>query len=315
MNRFRRTGKSRDVIHRWDGNPLVHLEDLDFPCSDLRSAGVVFHNGEIILLVTIEHLEGHQSIHLARQDAKGAFQIEKAPFLQACRTDSGCSIHESHGVMDARVSLLNGTFYIMYVASGAYGVRLGLASTEDFKQVKSHGLISEPDTKAGALFCEQIDGRYARLERPAQGESIWISYSDDLIHWGGSEVLISPRGGFWDCNRVGAGAPPMRIKEGWLLIYYGVKKTSAGPLFRLGAAILDGDDPSIVLHRSNIPILSPREDYERIGDLGNIVFTTGAFIDGDTVSIFYSGADSCVCMGRTTVSEIVETCFNSARDF
>ncbi|MFC1498245.1 glycosidase [Verrucomicrobiota bacterium] len=315
MNKFSRTGKSRDVVHRWDGNPLIRLENLEFPCADLRSAGVVFRDNEIFLLVTIEHLEGYHSIHLARQDEKGAFCVDKTPFIAACRSDSGCSIHESRGVLDARVSFLDGVYYIMYLASGAYGFRLGLASTQDFKQVKSYGLISEPDTKAGTLFCEKIDGRYARLERPAQGKSIWISYSDDLIHWGSSEVLLSPRGGFWDSDRVGAGAPPMRIQEGWLLIYYGVKETSAGPLFRLGAAILDGDDPSIVLHRSNIPILGPREDYERIGDLHNIVFTTGAFIDGETVSIFYSGADSCVCMGRTTVGEIVETCLNSAREF
>jgi predicted GH43/DUF377 family glycosyl hydrolase len=70
-----------------------------------------------------------------------------------------------------------------------------------------------------------------------------------------------------------------------------------------------------VLHRSNVPILGPREDYERIGDLHNVVFTTGAWIDGETVNIFYSGADSCVCLGEATVSEIVETCSNSERDF
>lgn len=315
MSNFSRRGKSRDVVHRWDGNPLIHLEDLDFPCADLRSAGVVFRDNKIILLVTIEHLEGYHSIHLARQDEKGAFHVEKKPFIAACRNDSGCSIHESHGVLDARVSLLDGVYYIMYLASGAYGFRLGMASTQDFKQVKSHGLISEPDTKTGALFCTKFNGRYTRLERPAQGKSIWISYSDDLIHWGSSEVLLSPRNGFWDSDRVGAGAPPMLIPEGWLLIYYGVRKTSAGPLFRLGAVILDKDDPSIVMHRSNIPILSPREDYERIGDLHNIVFTTGAFIDGETVNIFYSGADSCVCLGRTTVDEIVDTCLNSERDF
>lgn len=302
-------------MHRWDGNPLIHLEDLDFPCADLRSAGVVFRDNEIMLLVTIEHLEGYHSIHLARQNEKGAFHVEKAPFIAACRDDSECSIHESHGVLDARVSLIDGVYYIMYLASGAYGFRLGLASTQDFKQVKLHGLISEPDTKAGTLFCEKIDGRYSRLERPSQGQSIWISYSNDLIHWGSSDVLLSPRSGFWDSDRVGAGAPPMRIPEGWLLIYYGVKKTSAGPLFRLGAAILDSDDPSIVVNRSNIPILGPREDYERIGDFGNIVFTSGAFIDDETVSIFYSGADSCVCLGRTTVGEIVEACLNSAREF
>ena len=71
---------------------------------------------------------------------------------------------------------------------------------------------------------------------------------------------------------MGCAAPPIEIDEGWLLIYYGVRNTSGGPIFRLGAAVLDRDDPSKVLKRSDIPILSPRERYERVGDIGNIVF-------------------------------------------
>lgn len=311
---FRRKNKGRDIVHRWEGNPIIRLDDLDFQCADLRSAGVTTYNNELILLVTIEHLEGYQSIHLARTD-NSAFHVEKEPFIEPCRDATGCSVHESHGVMDARVTLLDGVYYIVYLVSGEHGYRLGLASTENFKTLKMHGHISEPDMKAGALFSEKIDGRYARLERPAESGSIWINYSDDLIYWGGHEVVLSPRDGFWDAARVGAGAPPMKIPEGWLLIYYGVKNTSAGPLFRLGAAILDQKDPTRLVDRSNIPILAPRENYERIGDLTNIVFTTGAFIEDGEVKIIYSGADSCVCLGTTTVAEIVDTCSKSRGDF
>jgi predicted GH43/DUF377 family glycosyl hydrolase len=215
MCRSGRRGKSRDVVRRWDGNPLIHLQDLEFPCADLRAAGVVCRDNEIVLLLTVDHLEGHQSIHLARQDKTGGFRVDKTPFIGACRADSGCSLHESHGVLDARVTQLDGVYYIMYVASGAYGFRLGLASTQDFGQVKLHGLVSEPDTKGGALFSERIAGQYTRLERPAEGRSIWISYSDDLIHWGASEVLISPRAGFWDCHRVVQSATQIQCSNTW----------------------------------------------------------------------------------------------------
>ena len=313
---FRRKGVRRDIVHRWEGNPFIRLEDLTFQCADLRSAGVACYKGETVLLVTIEHLAGYQAIHLARSDERGSVHVEKQPFIGPCRDGSGCSLHESHGVMDARVTPIDGTYYIMYVASGEHGFRLGLGSTTDFMSFERRGLISEPDTKGGALFPERIGGRYARLSRPRQGSSIWVNFSDDLVHWGRSDVVMGPRGGFWDASRVGAGAPPMRIDAGWLVVYYGVKETNSGPLFRLGAAILDAEDPTKVVGRSNIPILSPREDYERIGNLSNIVFCTGASIDDDgNVQVFYGGADSCVCLGTTSVDEIVETCTKSEEEF
>jgi len=306
----------RDIVHRWEGNPLIKLEDLPFKCSDLRAAGVVVCDKESLLLLTIEHLTGHQSIHLARIDDAGRLHVEKEEFLAVCRDGSDLCSHESHGIMDPRVTVIDGTYYIMYVSDGDHGFRLGLASTRDFKNLERHGYVSEPDTKAGALFPEKIKGRYARLERPGHGHSIWISYSDDLMYWGASESILTPRHGFWDSSRVGTGAPPLKIPQGWLLIYYGVKETSAGPLFRLGAAILDEKDPSILIGRSNIPILSPREDYERIGDVGNIVFTTGAFVEKDReLTIVYCGAASCLCLGTTTIEEIVDTCSESKREY
>lgn len=315
---FRRKLFGRDIVHRWEGNPLIGITDLDFQCADIRSAGVATLNdeGDSILLVTIEHLAGYQAIHLARSNKQGSFHVEKEPFIGPCRRADVCGPHERHGVFDARVTRMDDTFYILYLASGEHGFRLGLASTQDFSSVQHHGLISEPDTKAGALFPEKINGQYARLERPREGNSVWITYSDDLTYWGGSKAVLSPRGGFWDASRVGTGAPPMRIEAGWLLIYYGVKETSAGPLFRLGAAILDADDPTHLVGRTNIPILSPREPYERTGDLRNIVFCTGAFIEHDhTVNLVYGGADSCICVGTTTIEEIVENCSKSERKF
>lgn len=314
MTRNNRSG--RDLVHRWEGNPLISLPDLDFRCSDIRAAGVATVGSGLILLVTIDHLEGHQSIHLARPSDKWGYEVERDPFLAACRQEEGCSLHESHGVMDARVTFMDDKYYIVYVASGEHGLRLGLASTTDFTNVVRHGLISEPDTKGGALFPEKINGRYARLERPAAGGSIWLSYSNDLTYWGDSRPLLGPRAGFWDSSRVGTGPPPLRIPEGWLLIYYGVKMTSAGPLYRLGAAILDEKNPGKVVERSNIPILASRERYERIGDLSNIVFCTGAIIDeNNSIQLFYTGADSCLCRGTVDIEDIVDTCSRSVEEF
>jgi predicted GH43/DUF377 family glycosyl hydrolase len=304
-----------DIIHRWEGNPLIDICDLDFKCSDIHNAGVVSLAGEVLLLVTIEHLSGRRSIHLARPGANGYYNVESEPFLSPSQ-EPRYKRHEIRGVLDGRVTFLEGVYYIMYNALGDCGFRLALAKTDDFRSVERIGIISEPDTKAGVLFPAKIKGRYARLERPGEGNSMWVTYSDDLIHWGGSELVISPRGGFWDSNRIGAGAVPTTIEQGWLVFYYGVKDTSSGPIYRIGAVILDKQEPTEVIGRTNIPVLSPREPYERIGDVPNVVFPSGLLADEQGgLKLFYGAADSCICVGTSTIEKIVDHCVESRQEY
>lgn len=313
MSRRKPTGK--DLLQRTAGGPIITINDLEFPCADVRNAGVARLGGEVLLLVTIEHLSGLQCFHLARQAGRGRWQVETEPFMRPSE-EPRYRQHEREGIMDARVTFLDGQYYIFYLAYGEHGYRLGLARTEDFTSVERIGLTSEPDTKGGALFPAKIKGRYARVERPGEGRSIWVSYSDDLIHWGASERVLSPRDGFWDYHWIGPGAPPLEVEGGWLLIYYGAKQTSAGPIYRLGAALLDREEPTRIVGRTNIPILSPRERYERVGDLTNIVYSTGALLDEDgTLSVYYGAADSCICVATTTVEEVSGRCVASEEAF
>ncbi|MHC4240722.1 MAG: hypothetical protein ACYSUC_13420, partial [Planctomycetota bacterium] len=105
--------RNQDIVHRWDGNPLISISDLDFKCADIHNAGAVLFKDKIFLLVTIEHLSGQRSIHLARPDADGYYQVDLTPFLKPS-TNSKYKQHESHGVLDARVTFLEGTYYIVY---------------------------------------------------------------------------------------------------------------------------------------------------------------------------------------------------------
>jgi len=298
----------RDIIRRWAGNPLITPSDLSFQCSDICNAGVTLFRDECLLLVTVEALEGVCGLYVARSKNGHQFWVADKPFMLRSR-DERFAEAESYGVRDARITAADGAYYIAYVAQSDSGFRVGLARTEDFVSVERIGLLSQPDTKNGALFPAKVKGRHAILTRPEQGASIWISYSDDLTYWGGSEVVLTPRGGFWDANKVGAAGPPIEIDEGWLLIYYGEKITSCGPLYRLGAALLDKEDPARVISRSNIPILTPREHYERIGDIGNLVFSCGAVLTEDrTLRLYYGGSDSCICLGTAALADVLHVC-------
>ncbi len=308
------TSGRRDVIARCPANPVVSLTDLPFASSDIWNAGVVRFQGRILLLITVETLEGRYSIYRADSDDGENFTVSAEP-LMAPLDDGPHRQYEWAGVRDPRITLIDGVYYIAYVAVGDHGLRVGLAKTTDFRTVERIDYVSQVDVKNGALFPCRIDGRYLLLTRPDAGGSIWLSRSPDLLYWGDPVAVMTPRGGYWDSNRIGAAGPPIEIDQGWLLIYYGEKSTSAGPLVRLGAAVLDRQDPAQVLARSNIPILSPREPYERIGDVPNVVFSCGTLLADGMVNVIYGASDSCICHGTAPLEEILRICFHSGKEF
>jgi predicted GH43/DUF377 family glycosyl hydrolase len=305
----------RDVIHRWEGNPVIDVENLTFRCTNMYNAGCIKKGKKYVLLITIEHLDGRSAIYLAESEDGYHFKVSNKPFIAAAKHGSHLE-YEKRGVLDARITPFNREYYIIYLSESRHGILLNLSKTKDFKKIEKLGVISEPDTKAGALFPKKINGKYARLERPNCGGSIWISYSNDLMAWGEGEVVLCPREGFWDSGHIGCATVPMEIEQGWLIFYYGVKNTSAGRLTRLGAAILDRENPAVLVERSNIPVLSPREHYERVGDINNLVFSCGAILEKDnSIKLYYGAADNVLCVGTTTLSEINETCTQSHGEY
>lgn len=123
--------------------------------------------------------------------------------------------------------------------------------------------------------------------------------------------MITPRAGHWDAYRVGASVPPIRTTEGWLEIYHGTKMTPSGPIYRVGAVLLDFEDPSKVIARCSDPLLSPRENYERIGDVGNVVFACGVIIEnGGEVRLYYGAADTSVCVASASLNDIIACTFD-----
>lgn len=301
----RRTG--RDLFHRWEGNPVLALDDIPFRCNTVFNGTPVKLGGEYLLLMRVEGQQGYSFFALARGDNGLHFEVEPEPVLFPAR-EGVFERHETRGIEDPRATFIDGSYHVMYTAVSDYGPRIALARTEDFHTFERVALVSEPGNKDGVLFPEKIGGQYVRLDRPiGQGiGSIWMSYSNDLYSWGRSRVLATPRQGYWDSYRIGASAPPIRTDEGWLEIYHGVKMTSSGPIYRVGTLLLDLEDPSHVVARSAAPLLSPREEYERVGDVGNVVFPCGALVEPDgKVKMYYGAADTSLCVATAWLEDIL----------
>jgi predicted GH43/DUF377 family glycosyl hydrolase len=117
---------------------------------------------------------------------------------------------------------------------------------------------------------------------------------------------MAPRtGAWWDALRIGIGPPLLRTDHGWLLIYHGVKETVGGAIYRVGLALLDLDEPTRVLRRTDDWVLAPFETYERQGDVPNAIFPCGLIHDEATgeLRLYYGAADTCICLATASLEE------------
>ncbi len=219
------------------------------------------------------------------------------------------------GSEDPRLTLIeeDGRVYMLYVAlDGLPQLAITSISKKDFLNKvwnwKKPSIISPPNTivKSGVLFPEKINGKYAILYRIFP--DIWIDYVDSLDFEEGEHLKGSPaiqiRTDFWDSRKIGAGATPLKTKDGWLLIYYGVDDKDSGK-YQMGAMLLDLKAPTKVLYRTSQPIIGPDEWYENIGHKRGIIYPTGAVIKGKNLFVYYGGADSYVCVASASLHEFI----------
>ena len=127
-----------------------------------------------------------------------------------------------------------------------------------------------------------------------------------MTHWGKQRHVFSPAGG-WQSTKVGAGPSPIETEEGWLLIYHGVLTSCNGFVYSMGAAILDLDEPWKVLYRTKDYLMAPTTDYERVGDVPNVVFPNAAIVDDDgNVTLYYGCADTVIGIAHAKVQDIID---------
>lgn len=219
------------------------------------------------------------------------------------------------GCEDARVIKLNGEYLITYTGLSEKGARPILASTKDFSSVEKYGIIGpDRNNKDCVIFPELINGKIAVLLRiypdiqiayfddikqlKQQDDKFWKNYLKEIDQ----HILLSKKYS-WEEDKIGAGPPPIKTKEGWLLVYHGMNKNK---IYRAGAVLLDLKDPSKIIARTKQPILEPKKNYELFGDVSNVVFPEGMVVIDKKLYIYYGAADKTICLATCNLNDLVD---------
>lgn len=300
-----------ELFKRHEGNPILTPENWPYKVGAVMNPGAAKFNNEILLLVRVEDRQGYS--HLTRATSKDGiinWQIDSKPTLMP---DSNKGEAE-FGLEDARIVWMEERQeYIITCVSFCLGVAreppsITLITTKDFSTFEHLGRQLIPPNKDASLFPRTFKGCHALINRPVvEGRAdIWVSFSPDLKYWGDDRVLIPTRHRSWDCDRVGLATQPIEIQEGWLIIYHGARDTASGALYRVGLALLDLETLKLI-RRSQEWVFGPRESYERVGDVDDIVFPCGAVVDEKTneLLVYYGAADSVVGLAVAKLDEIL----------
>ncbi|MFO7976868.1 MAG: glycoside hydrolase family 130 protein [Candidatus Hydrogenedentota bacterium] len=274
-------------LPRWEPSTGIVIDWFSEDALDPIDPRAVFLKAEGRLRLTfISHLRVFWS-----QDGR-TIDREGPRFLPTAPT-------EEFGVEDPRITPIDGRYYFTYVAVSRHGCATALASTADFEHFERHGIVFCPENKDVVLFPERFDGVCAALHRPSGAAAfsppeMWLAWSPDLLHWG-RHTFFHGGASTWETGRIGAGAPPIALSEGWLEVYHGnIRPARPGEVgaYCAGGLLMDRQNPAHVLKRSTEPLMVPEADFEKAGFVGDVVFPTGIVDTGDTFLVYYGAADT-----------------------
>lgn len=299
-----------EVVWRHSENPIINRDAI--PCSNsIFNSAVVRYKDGFAGVFRCDNKAIQMNLYVGFSKDGIQWEIDHQPIqMKAGNTE----MIDSDYKYDPRVIFIEDRYWVTW-CNGYHGPTIGIAYTFDFREFFQCENAFLPFNRNGVLFPQKIDNRYAMLSRPSDNGhtafgDIYLSYSPDMKYWGEHRCVmkVTPfEESAWQCTKIGAGPVPILIDEGWLLLYHGVINTCKGFRYSMGAAILDREDPSKVLHRSRSYLLGPAAPYELAGDVPNVVFPCAALhdFDKDRLAIFYGAADTVTAIAFAHLSELI----------
>ena len=310
--------KTIAIFRKYSDNPIISpMPEHEWESRFTLNPAAIYDGSNVHILYRAQGSDNTSVIGYANSEDGVHIEYKSPEPVYVPREKFEQKIYEDNfsGCEDPRLTRIKDTIYMCYTAyDGVNPTRVAFTSisVEDF--VKNNWnwsmpiLISPPgvNDKNACIFSEKINGEYFFLHRLKN--SIWIDNASDLEFknkkWLEGKILFGPDEDNWDSEKIGIGPPPLKIDEGWLLIYHGLSKYDGR--YRLGAALLDGKNPLNVLARLEYPILEPIENYEHEGLRPGTVFACGAVIKADQLFIYYGGADQYVCVASAKLDVLLK---------
>lgn len=317
------------IIERSDKNPiLIPNENHSWEAEAVFNGCPVEKGKEVFLLyraMSLPHYQTTTRTELSVSNIGVAESKDGVTFYNRQQFITPEYSWERFGCEDPRVTKLDKQYYIFYTALSAYpptaeSVKVGLAISKDLKTVREKHLVTPFNAKAMSLFPERIDGKMwavltVHTDKPP-AKICLASFNNENELW--SEEYWNR----WYSNfkksvlplqrkpqdHVEAGAPPIKTKDGWLLIYSYIKNyfSPQRRLFSIEAVLLDFKNPLKIIARTNLPILVPEEYYERVGNVPNVVFPSGAMVKDDLIYLYYGAADTTVSLVYISIPDLLE---------
>ncbi len=307
---------ARKYVVRFEGNPiLTPIKNHPWEAKAVYNPAAIELGGKIHIIYraqsdddtsTMGYASSKNGLHIdERLDTP--IYVPREPFeMKSHPGNSGCE--------DPRIMKIGTRLFMTYTAyDGTHvpSVAVTSISVKDFLAKKwkweKPTIItpSEVDDKDSCILPEKINGTYMIFHR------IGINICADFLKsldFSSERVskcveVLHPRPGMWDGKKLGIAAPPIKTQKGWLLFYHGISDRSN---YRVGAALLDLKNPTIVLARTSDAFLSPEMKYEMEGQVPNVVFPCGAVLRKGTIFIYYGGADSVVAVATLELKNILE---------
>ena len=330
-------------LKKYADNPILSPNpDLDWESFCVLNPAVIFdkEKEKFVMLYRAAGSETKHIIRLGLATSKDGIHFEREsdkPIFDVDPNDAdgGC-------IEDPRLIKMDGYYYLTYASKPFYVGRywldrkerwdasLGcpypegpsepkfirerhtttyLAYTKDFKNYKRLGRITDSryDNRDCVLFPEKVNGKFVKIDRPYRdgpNPSMWITYSDDMLEWGEPTLLYKVGGERWESERIGAGCPPLKTDEGWLLLYHGVSLEDHK--YRIGFMLLDGNDPMKILAKTKDFVMEPEFEYESSEMYPGCVFPTGWVNKDGVLYIYYGCGDKHISLATSSVEEILE---------
>jgi predicted GH43/DUF377 family glycosyl hydrolase len=294
-----------DKLQKIRDNPVLSPQGNGFESAGTFNPAVVRADSKFVMLYRAQDRNGTSRLGYA--ESTDGIDFRRAP---ESVLSPEADYEKDGGVEDPRLVRIGNLWYLTYTAYNKKDAQLALATSGDLKHWDREGVILPAYkgrwnvnwTKSGAILDQKLNGHYwmyFMADARNNPNQTGVAYSDDLVHW--TEALDRPvlpnRPGCFDAKVTEPGPPPVLVHDGILLIYNGADDKL---VYRTGWAIFDARDPTKLLARSDEPILQPEKDWEKSGQVPNVVFVEGLVRDGDRWLFYYGGADKFVGVAEST---------------